>query len=234
MLHELEILEKLQEIDITIAKLRKKQMSIPQKIEQLETELKEKAEKLEELNTLIKNNQKKQKHLEIDIGDNNQEINNYENQLLSVKTNREYKALNSEIATLKEHNSKIEEELITLMEKEVELKEQRKELGDKFEHKKAEIKKEGDKIRMELSHLSEDIKDELKRKENLAKSIDKDIYSYYNRLIAHKGTALARVKDQACQGCHFKIRPQLFLELMKNEKIIYCENCGRILIYKGE
>jgi len=45
--------------------------------------------------------------------------------------------------------------------------------------------------------------------------------------------ALVEAKDQSCQGCHVKLRPQLFTEIITNQNIITCENCNRFLYYAG-
>ncbi len=52
--------------------------------------------------------------------------------------------------------------------------------------------------------------------------------------IFHKnhGIALSRVTDVFCSMCQIRIRPQVINELIAQEKLILCENCGRILYWK--
>ena len=45
--------------------------------------------------------------------------------------------------------------------------------------------------------------------------------------------ALAEARGEACSGCYMSIPPQVFVNVKKNENIITCPNCGRILYYKG-
>jgi len=35
-----------------------------------------------------------------------------------------------------------------------------------------------------------------------------------------------------CQLCHVKLRPQMYVELKRNEVIVQCPSCSRILYYE--
>jgi uncharacterized protein len=42
---------------------------------------------------------------------------------------------------------------------------------------------------------------------------------------------MAEAKNAMCMECHMRIRPQLFQEIKRNDSIITCESCSRILFY---
>jgi len=42
---------------------------------------------------------------------------------------------------------------------------------------------------------------------------------------------MAAARDQSCQICHVRMRPQLFSEIKTNQRIVTCESCNRILYY---
>lgn len=57
--------------------------------------------------------------------------------------------------------------------------------------------------------------------------------SVYERTAKHRrGIAMAEAKDEICLECQMRIRPQLFQEIMRNDSIISCESCSRILFYR--
>jgi predicted nucleic acid-binding Zn-ribbon protein len=57
----------------------------------------------------------------------------------------------------------------------------------------------------------------------------------YERLSRMRsGFALAEARDYSCLACRMKIRPQVFNDIRRGEKIITCESCGRILYFKVE
>jgi predicted nucleic acid-binding Zn-ribbon protein len=48
-----------------------------------------------------------------------------------------------------------------------------------------------------------------------------------------RGVAVAEARDGMCQLCRVKLRPQMFVDLKRNEGIIQCPSCSRILFYEA-
>ena len=51
--------------------------------------------------------------------------------------------------------------------------------------------------------------------------------------VAHgrKGVAVAEARDGLCVVCHVRLRPQIFNEVRRNDHLIQCDSCTRILYY---
>ena len=51
--------------------------------------------------------------------------------------------------------------------------------------------------------------------------------------VAHgrKGQAMAEARDGLCTVCHVRLRPQVFNQARRNDSIIQCDSCTRILYY---
>ncbi len=47
-----------------------------------------------------------------------------------------------------------------------------------------------------------------------------------------EASAVAEARDGMCQLCHMKLRPQMYVELKRNEVIAQCPSCSRILYYE--
>ena len=45
------------------------------------------------------------------------------------------------------------------------------------------------------------------------------------------GVAMAEAKDGICTICHVRLRPQVFNTVLKNEAVIQCDHCQRILYF---
>jgi predicted nucleic acid-binding Zn-ribbon protein len=45
------------------------------------------------------------------------------------------------------------------------------------------------------------------------------------------GTAVAPAAEGFCQACHMQIPPQLYNELQRNDHLIACPSCHRILYF---
>ncbi|PYQ47770.1 MAG: hypothetical protein DMF78_22875 [Acidobacteria bacterium] len=46
------------------------------------------------------------------------------------------------------------------------------------------------------------------------------------------GVAVAQAQDGMCQVCHVKLRLQMYADLKRNEEIVQCPACNRILYYE--
>jgi predicted nucleic acid-binding Zn-ribbon protein len=46
-----------------------------------------------------------------------------------------------------------------------------------------------------------------------------------------KGVAVSEARNGLCTICHVRLRPQVFNEVRKNEAIIQCDSCRRILYF---
>ena len=55
------------------------------------------------------------------------------------------------------------------------------------------------------------------------------IYEMVSR--RRKGVAVAEARDGICTICHVRLRPQVFNTVRRNEEIIQCDNCNRILYF---
>jgi len=55
----------------------------------------------------------------------------------------------------------------------------------------------------------------------------------YELIFARRGgKAVVAVSDGICKECHMNIPPQLWNEIIRNDKLNLCPNCHRILYYK--
>lgn len=235
MLKTLKILVEMQNFDDQIGEKNILKESLPKQLDKLFTNMDTAKNNYnlvkEEIDKILVTSKKK----ELEQQSNNQQIDKYENQLLLIKTNKEYKALNSEIKNLKDKNSEIDTQLIELMEAESEMK---KELEEKtHELKKAEndIKEQEDAIKNEIKKVDADIESLKEARNKIASQLPVSIIKKYGSLIKHKNRkAVAHITShKGCSCCGFIIRPQSLIDVNRQDKLIYCENCGRIIIDNG-
>ena len=45
------------------------------------------------------------------------------------------------------------------------------------------------------------------------------------------GVAVAEARDGICTICHVRLRPQVFNTVRRNEEIVQCDSCNRILYF---
>lgn len=178
---------------------------------------------------------KKQRSVEADIKSHQDQIRKYSTQLSEIKTNKEYKALNSEIAFLKNKISDLESVILEHMDSENAINERLTEAKNALvSAEQVKKDKEGD-LRRQIAELDTKIETTRNARNDLARTLPESLIRQYGNLIKHKGNqAVAYNVDGYCAGCGIVIRPQTRIEMQLRKKIITCENCGRILMNKIE
>ena len=74
----------------------------------------------------------------------------------------------------------------------------------------------------------------IEQKEKLKPEIPAELLKKYQFLRANRaGVALAPVNRGTCQVCHMNLPPQLYIDLQRNEQMIHCPNCQRIIYWVG-
>ena len=223
------LLIELQEFDSKLSKLRRNKKSMPLQLEAIRNRIEEKKQDIQSAEEEIKAVKIEIKGKELELHNAEDGIKKFQQQLLQIKTNKEYKALLVEIGGKKADNSCIEDDILDLMDKldQKELKLNRgkdnlKEIEKKFQQEEARIKKE-------MQRVEKAIKEEEVKREKIAVKVDSNVLSVYTRLINNQdGLAIVPVIDGACGGCHLSLRPQTINEIKRAQDLVTCERCSRI------
>ncbi|MBN2460719.1 MAG: hypothetical protein JXB60_03850 [Candidatus Cloacimonetes bacterium] len=235
MINELKILLEMQKRDDTIGEKELLTKMLPEQLNSLRTNLRNAEEELTLVKHNLEENLKNQKMKELLIKENTDKINKYKNQLLSIKTNKEYKALNSEISHLENRNSDIDDEIIVLMEEEVILRDELAAAQKEQSRTEQELRNNEEKLKNKIEQVKEEIVSIRNERNKLAEKIPINLLNRYAALIKNKGRkAVVFNLNNACSGCGFNIRPQLVIEINEGVNIVSCENCGRIIVNKPQ
>lgn len=229
---ELQTLIHLQEVDLKIMRLQERIKQIPREIEALDEGLQASRYDFAQVGKNIEEKNKERRRLEGDVELLRQKLSKYKTQLMEVKTNREYQAMLHEIdAVEKEIRAKedlILEGMVAAEEWEKELRQNR----GKLEQEEREIAAQRKELENFAAQFDLEIAQLREERSRLQREIPRELIQQYERIASvRRGVALAEARDQSCQSCHVKLRPQLFNDLRTNRFIITCESCNRILYY---
>lgn len=226
----LEILKQAQEVDREIFGIRHELSLIPETFRHMEHEFEGEKLRLTGLEGELKAAQLRQKQKEGELTEKESQIRKYDSQLSQVKTNKEYAALQQEIASLKADRSLLEDEILGLLD-EVEkiqqaVREERNRLGQiekEWETKKKTLTQQEASLKGNLTTLSD-------KRTQILTQVPTESRDLYERVVEKReGLALVHVQGEACGACRIEIRPQLLNELGLKESFVICENCSRIL-----
>ncbi|MEJ2615551.1 MAG: C4-type zinc ribbon domain-containing protein, partial [Ignavibacteriaceae bacterium] len=194
-------------------KLNALKVDIDSKEKERKESLKKREENDEEIEKL-KTNQKK-----------------FKAQLYQVRNNKEYDALTKEIDHTDEQMTKLEAENDALADRSKSLADEIEEIKPQLNELKEELKsKEADLKEIIKANEKEEVKLREKRKEIETKTKKPDYSAYMRIRKAKKGKAVATIKRSACSGCHNIVPSQRQLEIRRNNRLFFCEYCGRILV----
>ena len=60
---------------------------------------------------------------------------------------------------------------------------------------------------------------------------NKNVIDTFQRIAKVRGTAVARAEGERCTVCQVRLRPAVFAEVRKNDPIVQCDSCNRILFF---
>jgi uncharacterized protein len=184
---------------------------------------------LEALAVATRESQKAIKALELELGARESDLQKAEIALNQAKSNADYQTFLGVIERKKEELSQSETKVLEAYEthegneaKTVagreRLKSQEKELAEA----NVRVKAEEEAVAVEIA------KDEILRAEAAAKLSTKHL-ALYERLHERISDPLAEIRDEMCQGCGIKVRPEQISIARGAKQLVTCGNCQRIL-----
>ncbi len=235
MRKQLELLWELQKIDLTLKRIKEERDRFPKEMKKLDERQNIEKEKIQKEKEKIESLEKERRQKERNLNTEQEKIKRAEGRMFEVKTNKEYQALLSEIEAIKEATSREEEEILQILEEIDELKKdllkREKEVTTTLE----KIERERKKIQEKMDQGDGLWKEQKERREVLSKQLESGLFKLYNTLKEKRqGVGVVNVKDETCQGCFVNVPPQMFIEVQKNNALIRCPNCNRILYWEGD
>jgi len=231
----LETLLHLQEIDSKLAELEISKVYYPKLLEDLRNQISQLTTDSNEHKELITDLKRRLDENELEIKIKREKLQNSQERLLTVKSNKEYDAVQQEIQSNEETIAQLEEESIQLME-ELEIAEKKKkEIDDELDDSLENNEKQIEQIEKKFTSIEDTISKIKKERDKLSSSVNKKILATYERI--SKGThghAIVKVTNRVCGGCFQSLPPRKCQKIKQGNSIIFCEACGRILVWDNE
>ncbi len=228
----------VQVTDNLIRRLMELQGELPMEIRDLEDEIEGMQTRKEQLEKRKKEIQQEIRLLQGRIETAKRLITKYDAQKMQVKNNREYLALEKE-TELQQLEIIESEKHIAQLTKELEGSDDTPGIDEQINTLTAGIaekQKQLESRRIELDEILADTGRELEELEELREkfweSMEQRLQKAYLRIRNNfmNKIAVVTIERDACAGCHSQVPPQRQLDIGRRQKIIVCENCGRIIV----
>jgi predicted nucleic acid-binding Zn-ribbon protein len=229
---DLQTLIQLQELDSTAERLRRRIADLPA----VEGALDERAASLTGTVAAIKDrlttSQASRREIEKDLAVVQGRLSKYKEQLMEVKTNKEYHAMQSEIATAEERVRHEEDRLLERMEEAETLAAELKAAEAALKSGQAEIATERQQLHAQRGVDEQELARIVGERSRLASTVTPASLTLFENVSRHrKGLAMSEARDGLCSQCHVRLRPQVYNDVRRNESVIQCESCARILYF---
>jgi predicted nucleic acid-binding Zn-ribbon protein len=230
---QLNLLIQLQELDGNIRTLVEQKKRLPEALAGLEAKRAANQADLDKVKENLLTAQKNKRDRDQDLEAGGQKVEKLKAHTTEIKNNKEYTALLKEIETAEQENKAIEDNLLVLMEKIDSAAAQITAAEQKAKEEDAAVQKEQQQLEAAFAKLETDLQGVEAARGEMAARIKPAILTQYQKLIISKGgVAIAEARGESCSGCYMSIPPQVFVNVKKNENIITCPHCARILYYK--
>ncbi len=230
MLPEVKTLLDVQELDNEIIDLNSQIGKYPLIWEEVKKNFAAKKEAYDKAAKAKERHAKDRRRVEQKIRVFSEDLRRYQAQQHSVKTQKEYEAISKQIESLKEKINSQEELGMELIGK-------TESIDEDLEKAEAELKEAEEFYKAEKERIRGQFNEKKRRVEQLQKERDKvlnktpdTVRTDYERLaLMHPGSAAVPVRQGSCSGCNFGLLPNDLVQVHRDERLVHCPNCGRIL-----
>lgn len=232
MLESLSSLIALQALDAAADAARKRISEVPVAERALDTALTDAQAAVDEARGKLNDNGAARRALEKDVATIDARMAKFEDHKAAVKTNQEFQALNHEIEMAQTGKSALEDQIIVLMDQadhlaatlktaEAALADQRK----SAEQQRAALHADRAAQETELARLAGE-------RSAATTGIPPALLTKYDQIAKNrKGIAVAAMIAGHCTACHVRLRPHVEQQVRRNDSIVACDSCQRMLYY---
>jgi uncharacterized protein len=229
---DLERLIALQRLDTAAETARKRLADAPEREQQLEARLEHAKQSVATTKARLAENQSQRRELEKEVAVHQGRLSKFREQAMAVKTNQEYHAIQNEIAhaqaQIKTHEDRMLEHMLDADDLAAAVKKAEADLVGEQRAVDADRKA----LAAERVELQASLEKSASERATIVAALDRQLLAIFEQVAKKRhGVAVAEAKDGICTICHVRLRPQVFNTVRRNEEIVQCDSCQRILFF---
>ena len=177
-------------------------------------------------------NQAARRTIEKDVAVHQGRLSKFRDQLMSVKTNVEYQAMQKEIGFAETEVRVLEDKILERMIEADELTAALKTAEADLAGEQKAVDADRKALTAEVARLKSALERITKERTDLIAALNPQAFATFDLVSRRRnGVAMAEARDGICTICHVRLRPQVFNTVRRNDEIIQCDSCQRILYY---
>ena len=231
---DIEHLIRLQQLEDILEQARRTVADEPARQEALDAKLAAARQAFENERQLLTANQAARRDIEKDLAAKQARLSKFRSQLMEVKTNREYQAMQKEIEVAQHEVRKFEDRLLERMLEHDEVEGHLNAAERALKAEQIVIEEERRGLAAQLAEAQASLVRVAAERETVAARISPPVAAIFERVMkSRRISAVAPLQDGRCSACQVRVRPQVYNELRRNEIVFQCESCQRILYFPG-
>jgi len=220
----------LQEIDGRVRDLQQEIRDIPQRKAQEQERLSGAREALARAQAELKNAQLRVNEAELEVNARRDKIQSLKQNQVTLKTNKEFQMFNLEIAKLEGEIENYEARQIAAMDDVIPVKHRVAEAEAKLKEEQSGVDAYVAELDERLAAVQAELATTEAQRAEAAKLVDPKSMLYYERLRTKRWPVVVSLQpDGVCNGCHLVQPPSVGQMVRRNQGIVACQMCGRIL-----
>lgn len=232
---KLMILEDLQELDLKADGSQTRIQDALSEIESLDGRILDVRAAVDAKKAELEGVETERRTLEENLATENANIVRSEANLKGITTQKEYQAVNKEIASAKKLIVELEEQLLQRISRLEELQTELATMESDLQSLDENLGVQKAEIRGRIENEESAATAAAREREERIKTIPASMLKRYEKLReARRGVAIVEARDGGCLGCNMHIPPQLYNNLYRGEELITCPHCQRILVLKQD
>ncbi len=170
--------------------------------------------------------------IEKDLAVQQGRLSKYRDQLMAVKTNVEYQAMQKEIAFAEAEVKTFEDRILEFMLAGDELTAAVKKAEAELAAEQKAVEADKKALIAEMDEFKKVIGETNGLRADVIQSLDPKVLAMFQLVGSRKnGIAVAEARDGICTICHVRLRPQVFNTVRRGDDILQCDSCNRILYF---
>jgi len=220
----------VQTLDSAAEARRRRMAELPAAERDIDARLKSAAGIVEAVKDRLNANTQARRELEKQVAQTDTRLARFDDHKAAVKTNQEYTALLHEIAGAKSEKDVVEEQILVLLESADAITAELKAAEAALAQAQQDGRAARTAIEAEHGTLKTEIEGLMADRARESASIPAPVLVKYDQLLKQrKMLAVVPIEGELCTACHVRLRPAVALQVRRNDGIVQCDSCQRML-----
>jgi len=229
---DLERVIALQQLDTKASQARKTLAEAPERERSFDERIAAAKQRLADAKARLAACQESRRAIEKEVAVHHGRLSKYRDQAMAVKTNQEYHAIQHEMSHAQGEIKKYEDQVLERMVEADDLTATIKSAEAALTAEQKTIDADRKRLQAEDAETQQSLDALSADRARIVEALDKRVLAIYDSAYSRRqGIAVAEARDGICTICHVRLRPQMFNDVRRNEAIVQCDSCQRILYF---